>query len=265
MQVKKKDKLSKSERHTLIRNKLKSFPAIRVSELASDIGVSTETIRRDLAELEEEGSIHRTYGGASRPMDPEPGVSERDHLFSRQREAIAQHVVTEVKDGEVLIIGSGATTIHVAVRLAAEKKKLTIFTDSPLIASELAQNPTFKVHLLPGLFNEIEKCVYGPETINYLSRIYANHVILGASGLTGDGVSNFDPEIAETYRAMTHRATNCIVAADHSKIDKSAVSIYAEWNEVSELVTDVEPADEELLLGLKLGHVKVSVVEVKTF
>ena len=191
MQVKKKDKLSKSERHSLIRNKLKSYPAIRVSELAADIDVSTETIRRDLAELEEAGLIHRTYGGASRPLETEPGYTERDQLFSRQREGIAKSVASLIKEGGGgSYWGSGSTTFHVAVHLAARCKKLTLFTDSPVIASELAQNPTFKVHLLPGLFNEIEKCVYGPETVNYLSRIYAHHVILGASGLTADGVSN---------------------------------------------------------------------------
>ena len=257
MQVKKKDKLSKAERHTLIRNKLKSYPAIRVSELAADISVSTETIRRDLAELEEAGLIHRTYGGASRPLETEPGYNERDQLFSHQREAIAKQVATEINDGEVVIIGSGSTTVHVAIHLAAKRKNLTAFTDSPVIASELAQNPTFKVHLLPGLFNEIEKCVYGPETVNYLNRIYANHVILGASGLTADGVSNADPEIAETYRAMVHRGTDTIVVADHSKIDKTAVSIYAEWGEISELVTDVDPADEELMSALKLSKIKI--------
>ncbi len=99
MQVKKKDKLSKSERHSLIRNKLKSYPAIRVSELAADIDVSTETIRRDLAELEEAGLIHRTYGGASRPLETEPGYTERDQLFSRQREGIAKSVASLIKEG----------------------------------------------------------------------------------------------------------------------------------------------------------------------
>lgn len=260
MQTKKKDKLSKSERHALIRNKLKSFPALRVSELAADIGVSTETIRRDLTELEEQGAISRTYGGASRPMEPEPGYVERDRLFSRQREAMAQRISQDIRDGEVLIIGSGATTVHVAVRLAAERRNLTVFTDAPVIASELAQNPTFKVHLLPGLFNETEKCVFGPETVNYLGRVFANHVILGASGLTADGVSNADAEIAETYRAMVRRGTVVTVAADHSKIDKNAVSIYAGWGEISELVTDLEPADEELMQALRLAGVKISVV-----
>ena len=260
MQVKKKDKLSKSERHSLIRNKLKSYPAIRVSELAADIDVSPETIRQDLAELEEAGLIHRTYGGASRPLETEPGYTERDQLFSRQSEGIAKSVASLIKEGEVIILGSGSTTFHVAVHLAARCKKLTLFTDSPVIASELAQNPTFKVHLLPGLFNEIEKCVYGPETVNYLSRIYAHHVILGGRGLTADGVSNADPEFAESYRAMVRRGTDTVVVADHSKINKTAVSVYAEWREISLLVTDTEPADEDLMTALRLANTKVEIV-----
>lgn len=114
--------------------------------------------------------------------------------------------------------------------------------------------------MLPGLFNEIEKCVYEPETVNYLSRIYAHHVILGASGLTADGVSNADPEIAETYRAMVRRGTDTVVVADHSKINKTAVSVYAEWREISLLVTDTEPADEDLMTALRLANTKLEIV-----
>lgn len=65
-------KLSKSQRQQLIVDKLKEFPAIRVSELSRDINVSTETIRRDLDELESQGLISRTYGGATPAMNHEP-------------------------------------------------------------------------------------------------------------------------------------------------------------------------------------------------
>ncbi len=147
MQVKKKDKLSKAERHTLIRNKLKSYPAIRVSELATDISVSTETIRRDLAELEEAGLIHRTYGGASRPLETEPGYNERDQLFSHQREAIAKQVATEIKDGEVVIIGSGSTTVYI---LQQDARILLLLPIRRLLPQSLLRIPPLKYIFYPG-------------------------------------------------------------------------------------------------------------------
>ena len=255
----KNGKLTKSERHNLITAKLRGMPALRVSELASDIGVSTETIRRDLAELNERGLISRTYGGAARPLEPEPKYAERDSLYAADREHIAAALCTLINDGEVLIIGSGSTTFHAAVRLAAEKKKLVCFTDSPLIASALAQNPTFKVHLAPGLYSDDEKCVWGAETVNYLNGVFANYAILGCSGFTAEGVSNADADIAQTYLCMVSRASKTIVVADHSKICRDSVSVYAVWNRISRLVTDMYPAAEELLAAIRRSGTEITI------
>lgn len=259
MNTSKKGKLSKSERQELITSRLRNSPALRVSELASEIKVSTETIRRDLAELEERGLISRTYGGAARPMEPEPGYDERDRLFTREREGIAMAICSEVKDGEVLIIGSGATTGRIATRLAAVRRGLKIFTDSTAVAAALSQNPTFRIRLLPGIYNGDERCVCGPETVAAVCRIFANTAILGASGFTGNGVSNADADIAETYAAMASRATRVVIAADHSKTARESVLTYCTWDQVSELVTDMAPSDPDILAALKSHGVQLKV------
>lgn len=115
-------KLSKSQRQQLIVDKLKEFPAIRVSELSRDINVSTETIRRDLDELESQGLISRTYGGATPAMNHEPTFRQRQQMHPHQYDLIARSASEIVKNGEVLIIGSSVTTLQLAVRLAAEKR-----------------------------------------------------------------------------------------------------------------------------------------------
>lgn len=140
-------KLSKSQRQQLIVDKLKEFPAIRVSELSRDINVSTETIRRDLDELESQGLISRTYGGATPAMNHEPTFRQRQQMHPHQYDLIARSASEIVKNGEVLIIGSSVTTLQLAVRLAAEKKDLCVFTDSYAIASALSSNPSFKIHV----------------------------------------------------------------------------------------------------------------------
>ena len=252
-------KLSKSQRQQLIVDKLKEFPAIRVSELSRDINVSTETIRRDLDELESQGLISRTYGGATPAMNHEPTFRQRQQMHPHQYDLIARSASEIVKNGEVLIIGSSVTTLQLAVRLAAEKKDLCVFTDSYAIASALSSNPSFKIHVCPGLYNDDESSVYGPETINYLNRIYVDRPILGASGLTLEGVANADLEIGETYRTMIKRASSTMIVADHSKISRNAITTYATWNEISTLVIDEAPYDEELLIGLKHGNVEVIV------
>ncbi len=252
-------RLSKDERRKLITLRLEHYPAIRVSVLASDIGVSTETIRRDLEDLEKDGLISRAYGFAARPLSPEPEFMARDRLFSEPRNRIAKAMSALVENGQVLIIGSSTTTLRVAERLAADHKDLCVYTDSTLIASKLASNPTFRIRLAPGIYKDSERCVYGPDTVDYLRRVYANHAILGATGLTSEGISNADHDVGETYRAMSLRAEQVTVVADHSKFLRPAVNTYAQWAVVDRLITDMPPYGDDLIQGLKAARVEVVV------
>ena len=82
-----KKKLRKSERQARILGELRASPAIRISALAGEFGVSTETIRRDLDELNQQGMLSRTYGGAApRPFGAEPTLSERYKEYVEERE-----------------------------------------------------------------------------------------------------------------------------------------------------------------------------------
>jgi DeoR/GlpR family transcriptional regulator of sugar metabolism len=251
-------KMSKTGRQARIVDELQASPTLRVSELAAALGVSTETIRRDLAELDTKGLINRTYGGAVRPFGHEPTIRERHQMLVPERESIAAAASRLVQHGEVLIVGGGATTTHVARRLAAEKKDLKVFTDSFAVATVLAANPTIDVMICPGRYNGQEGCMCGSETINYLGGVYANHTILGATGLTEDGASDADMDAAANYRAMAMRATAVTVVADHTKFDRVAVSVYARWQSIARLVTDESPQGR-LRLALERAGVEVIV------
>jgi DeoR/GlpR family transcriptional regulator of sugar metabolism len=234
-------KLSKADRQERIVSELRASPTLRVLELATSLGVSTETIRRDLDELGARGLINRTYGGAVRQFGPEPSIRERHQMLVPERESIAVAAAKLVQHGDILIIGGGATTTHVARRLAAEKRDLKVFTDSFAVATVLASNPTAEIMICPGRYNGQEGCMFGPETIDYLSRVYANRVILGATGLTEDGPNDADLDAAATYRAMALRAPEAIVVSDHTKFERPAISVYARWSNVTHLVTDAAP------------------------
>ncbi|MGN1392809.1 MAG: DeoR/GlpR family DNA-binding transcription regulator [Succinivibrionaceae bacterium] len=254
-------KLSKSERQKVIVTELQATPTIRASELAIELRVSTETIRRDLEELESKGLISRTYGGAVRPLTVETKANHSEQLYLRQRELIAKEVSSFVNHGDVLIIGGGSTTSHVARRLAADKHDLTVITDSFAVATILSSNSTIRIQMCPGTYNAHEGCVYGSETVEYLSNIYANHAILGSSGLSGDGVSCNDMDIVGTYRAMVLRSNEVTIVADHSKISKYGVSIFSSWKNIDRLIIDQDPCDEELSQSLRFNKVKVMIAK----
>lgn len=111
--------------------------------------MSTETVRRDLAELTKEGLISRTYGGAVRRSSLEPGLNERHALLVEERQAIARAAVADLAGARHLMIGSGATTVHVARRLAFEMNNLTVITHSFGVATVLSLNPTIRVMVTP--------------------------------------------------------------------------------------------------------------------
>src|SRR5450631_2185230 len=118
-QTPERDRPSKALRHQRILAQLEAAPTLRASELSAALSVSGETIRRDLMELQKQGRIDRTYGGATRPLALETARSDRRQAMIAEREAIAAVVSAMVLPGEVLMLGGGATTYHVARFLAA--------------------------------------------------------------------------------------------------------------------------------------------------
>ncbi|MFA5123743.1 DeoR/GlpR family DNA-binding transcription regulator [Zavarzinia sp.] len=251
-------RLGKRARHEHIVKELMTSATLRVSELAAALDVSTETIRRDLFELGERGLINRTYGGAARPLGTEPTVAERHRMMVPEREAIAKAAALLIRPNDVLVIGGGATTTHVARRIAAVCRDLTVITHAFGVATVLAANPTITVIMAPGRYNGREGNLAGPETNEFLQSYYANWAILGASGITTEGVSEAEPLAASVYKTMLRRATETVIVADHSKFEQQALSLWARWAEIGRLVTDRAPSGP-LARALERARVEVTV------
>lgn len=250
-------RLSKSDRQARIVAELRATPSLRVNELAERLDVSTETVRRDFSELEERGLINRTYGGAMRPMSLEPALAEREQLLVQERERIATRAVQFIEDNDILMIGGGATTLHFARRLAAERNHLTIITHAFSIAAALASNPLHRVLMLPGQYDGREGLISGPETIEALQKYRATRAVLGASGVTEEGPSDAGAGPGLIYGAMMRRSAETLIVADHSKIGRSSLTVYGEWSAQVTLVSD---RDLPATLQAHLASAKVRLV-----
>ncbi|WP_373505222.1 DeoR/GlpR family DNA-binding transcription regulator [Aestuariivirga sp.] len=246
-------KLTKSDRHSRIVAELRATPTLRVNELANLLNVSTETVRRDLAELDERGLINRTYGGAMRPVSFEPALAEREKLMVEERERIAAAAVKLVEPNDILMIGGGATTTIFARRLAAERDHLTVITHAFSIAMALASNPFHKVLMLPGQYDSREGLIHGPDTIEALQRYRAGKAFLGASGLTAEGPSDAGVGPGLIYGAMMRRSSETVILADHTKFDRPSLSVFGPWSPQVLLVSDQEPAGELHVAMLETG------------
>jgi DeoR/GlpR family transcriptional regulator of sugar metabolism len=234
-------KKPKSSRHSEILAEITQSPSLRVAQLAERLGVSTETIRRDLDELTKKQLIERTYGGAVRTPSSEPSVGQRHELFVPERERIARAASARVKPGSMVMIGSGATTTHVARRIAIEHTNLTILTHSFGVATVLAINPTITVLMAPGAYLASEGETVGALTTRFFGEFSADLAILGASGVTSEGPSDALVESAEVYRTLVARAAMTMVAVDHSKFDNVFPARFASWREIGAFVCDRAP------------------------
>ena len=239
-----KNQSKKTRRQTKILDTLKLDPTKRVHELARDLEVSSETIRRDLAELDAEGSIRRTYGGAVRAGTYEPALAERLKLFIRERERIAKRTVELLEGVENLYIGGGATTLHFARTLRSVERHMTILTASFEIALELAGNPLLDVISLPGNVELQEGLVHGPETLRFIEQYNVEATVIGASAADEIGVSEALPSAADVYSAMIRQAERTFVVADSSKIGKTSLKRVLKWDGDTVLVTDTAPPED---------------------
>lgn len=231
----------KSLRHQRILSELELEPSLRIADLAERLSVSTETIRRDFDELTGQGLINRTYGGAVRRQSSEPGLNERHKLHVTEREAIARQTVPVLAGARHIMIGSGATTVHVAKRLAITMNDLTVITHSFGVATVLAINPTIRVIMAPGLYHAQEGAMHGAQTIRFLENYRVEWAILGASGLDQDGASDALIEAAEVYSVMMERATRAMIVADEAKFNQAFPARYCDWNDVDVLVSNQAP------------------------
>ena len=233
----------KTRRQARILDALQLNPAKRVAELALELEVSAETVRRDLTELDALGQLQRTYGGAIRTAQFEPGLCERLKLHIAAREKIAKRTV-ELLDGVgSLFLGGGATTFHVARVLSTIDRPITVLTASFGIATELAHNAQIEVIFLPGRVEHGEGMVCGPETLQYISKYRTPIAIIGASSIGRTGVSEALLSAAQVYESMIASAGHSLVVADTSKLAKCALRLILHWNENTTLITD-RPLDD---------------------
>lgn len=235
-------RLTRKERHELILSEIRKSGAIRISKLAKRIGVVGETIRRDLIELGDAGLINRSYGGATISLvTTEPVITERGLTMVEERARIGRAAAELVENAQVVMIDGGSTTYEVARHLALLRRDLVVITNSVGIAAVAGGNPTFRVILCPGTYDNREGSVLGEDTIEYVRRYNAEIAIIGASGITTDGPCDMISGAAAVKRAMITRSLSTVLAVTHDKFARASLERICSFKDISDVVTDAEP------------------------
>lgn len=236
---------------------------VKVSELAERFHVSDETIRRDLAELEQQGILQRDYGGAVLKQNNGdaaqlPPLEERQTVHHPEKEQIGRLAASLVSPGQVVILDAGSTTLQVARHLRSVPH-LTVITNDLTIADELRSAEGVRTMVTGGYLKPRSRSLIGPEAVATVRRYNADIVFLGATGVTLEqGITTTDIFEAEIKSAMLHAARRRVVVADHSKLGRTHLATFASPQSVNALVTDWQ-APAPLLQGLQNLGVQVLV------
>ncbi len=240
------------ERQRSIMDRIHSNGKVTVEELASLFNVSAPTIRADLARLEEQGLLRRTHGGAIALSATlfEPPYAQREVMRYDEKKAIARAAANLVKDGETVLLDAG-TTVHEIAFLLKEKTALTVVTNSLVNALELMDSPGIEVVLIGGSIQPRRRATLGPLAIRFLDSFHVDKAFLSFNGVhivSGYTVVDFDA--AEIKKRMMQCASECIVAADSSKIGKIAFASVAPIQFARILITDngVQEIDRQNLM-----------------
>jgi len=247
----------KAIRQRMIVAELGLSPAVRTSDLARRLGVSAETVRRDIEELTQRGLVSRTYGGAAgRQLGLQPEFHDRDIRAVEEREAIARAAVKLVKAGHVVMIDSGSTTARFALMLAQSAKRITVITNCFAAANALAPQDSIRVIFCPGDFMAHERGVYGSETCAFLQRFNADFAFIGASGLTREGPNDVETQACWVKRTMLERAERGVLLLDSAKFNRRHLELVCPMSKLSDIFTDRAPdgalADEIAVRSVSL-------------
>ena len=248
-----------SRRHAEIRQMLHDHMSASVTDLAEWLGVSAETIRRDLRLMAERGEVLKMHGAAALPHAVGEAPFER-----RMREnavgkrAIARRAAEAIGDGDSIMLDTGTTTSYLARELL-QKRGLTVVTNSSDIARTLSTVNGNKVHMAGGELQGDNGAAFGNSAIAFVQRFNVRHAIITAGALDPKtGVNDYNLAEAEFAATVLARGERRVVVPDPRTVAKTALVNVCGFATLDCLVTDARPP-ADLARALAAGNVLVEI------
>jgi DeoR/GlpR family transcriptional regulator of sugar metabolism len=251
----------KAERQHQIKEIVDGRSRATVQELSIYFGVSEATIRRDLEELNNQGLIRRTHGGAVRAVTApkEPPMMHRMGENPEEKARIGKAAAALIGDGDTIFLGSGSTVLEVARNLP-EGISLTVITNSLPVVNELTTHPGVDVIVIGGILRQSEFSMVGHVAEQAVREFRADRVFLGMYAVDANcGFTNDYPPEISTDRAILSISPQVIVLADHSKFGRVSSMLIAPVTSAQMIITDQATPQEILDELQKLG---IQVIQV---
>jgi len=238
--------LLSAERRQAILDALARDGKVVAARLVDELGVSEDTVRRDLRELAAQGLVQRVHGGALAPAPQQGSFIHRRETWTDAKAALADAAVSVLADARVIILDGSTTNLELARRLPPNRA-CTILTNSPPIASALAEHPTAEVVMIGGRLDKHAQVTVGAAAVDFLRTVRADACVLGVCALHPEaGLSTDDLEEAHVKRAMVAASADVIALATADKLRAGSAYLVAPVGELTHVVAEAA-ADDELL------------------
>lgn len=219
---------------------LRATPSITTVELAQRLGVSGETVRRDLQALADDGIVQKFHGGVSLHRDVQESpflLRLRSNVAAKRR--LAREVFALLPDGASLVLDNSSTACFIAEALA-ERRGLTVATPSLEVARALAHSGDRHTVMLPGgTLRSSDMTLAGASALRFATQLHPDYLIVSVASLSArGGCLDFDPFEVEFKQAVCPHAQTVIVVADASKFEAPGLITSLPWEKVQVLVTD---------------------------
>jgi DeoR/GlpR family transcriptional regulator of sugar metabolism len=226
------------ERQAAIVARLRRDGRVVSAELAEELRVSIDSIRRDLQELEAAGRVRRVHGGAVRPLPGTPRFLERLEDDEPRRQLLAGRAAELIADDQLVVVGGGTTALAWARALRSDVRA-TVLTTSLDVALALRSHPTLTVDVLGGRLDRPSQTLTGAGTVEQLGLVRPDVCIVSPCWLHLDhGVTLRERAEAEVVKVMIQRSRRVIAIAGAAKLGWTGPYVVAETDQLDTLVTD---------------------------
>jgi DeoR family transcriptional regulator, glycerol-3-phosphate regulon repressor len=231
-------------RHSEILSLVQERGNIAVSEIAKVLGVSQETVRRDLRPLAQAGHVVKLHGAVALPHDiGEAPYERRMRENADAKRAIARHAAKLIEDGDSLMLDTGTTT-SIFARELLRKRDLTVVTNSSDIARTLSTVNGNRVYMAGGELNGDNGAAFGASAIQFIASFNVKHAFISISAMDVDtGPADTSLDEAEFARMLLSRGEKRYVLTDSSKFGRRALIKVCAYSDFDMLVTEMAPPE----------------------
>lgn len=238
-----------AERRAHLLDVLRRDQKIVAKAVAEELGLSEDTIRRDLRELAAEGLCQRVYGGA---LPASPALVDYEHrrgIETASKQRVAAAAVRLIAPGSTVILDGGTTALAVASQLPSTLR-CTVITHSPTVASALIEHPGADVFMIGGRLFKHSAVTIGAAAAEAVERISADVFLLGVTGIHAEaGLTTGDPDEAAMKRLLASRAAETYVLGSSEKLGASSPYRVLGVEHTAGIIADVA-ADSDIARGL---------------